>query len=92
MELACTATCVRMKSYFGQHVVPGQVSMGDCYSAGGGLFGIGFPAIVTRFHLNVRKIYSNMRASTFIYPMAQYKTVMNWIIQVFLSPFILSDF
>lgn len=42
----------------------------------------GFPAIVTRFHLKVRPKPAVTYQSTFIYPISQYKTVMDWVIKV----------
>lgn len=44
----------------------------------------GFSAIVTRFHLRVRQSSSVMMASTFIYPIARYREVMDWVTK--LSP------
>lgn len=43
--------------------------------------GPGFPAIVTKFHLRVRKAYRGMLASTYIYSMDKYDEVMKWIIE-----------
>jgi len=45
--------------------------------------GPGFPAVVTKFHLKVRKAY-RMLHSTWIWPMAMYDEVMDWIVK--LSP------
>lgn len=42
----------------------------------------GFPGIVTRFHLKVRPSFPHALASTFIYPIAQYTEVMNWVIGI----------
>lgn len=42
----------------------------------------GFPAIVIKFYLRVRRAYSGMMGSTFIYPIARYKEVMNWVIRI----------
>ncbi|TVY14427.1 6-hydroxy-D-nicotine oxidase [Lachnellula arida] len=53
----------------------------DLYWAARGA-GPGFPAIVTAFHLEVRNSYSNMMKSTFIWPLEQYKTVLNWTIDI----------
>lgn len=44
--------------------------------------GPGFPAIITRFYLQVRPQIPNMLSSTFIYPIARYREVMNWIINI----------
>lgn len=44
--------------------------------------GPGFPAVVTKFHLQVRPKYTNMLSSTFIYPMSEYKKVMDWSLQI----------
>ncbi|KFY74089.1 hypothetical protein V499_05871 [Pseudogymnoascus sp. VKM F-103] len=43
--------------------------------------GPGFPAIVTRFYLNVRPKPATMYRSTFIYPISEYKIVMDWVIK-----------
>ncbi len=43
---------------------------------------IGFPAIVTRFYLKVRPRPDVMLKSIFIYPISQYKVVMDWITKV----------
>jgi hypothetical protein len=45
-------------------------------------FSIGYPAIVTSFYLEVRPSFSAMMSSTFMWPMSNYKTVMDWIVQV----------
>ena len=44
--------------------------------------GPGFPAIVVRFYLEVRKSYSNMMASAFIYPKSEYNAVLDWVTKV----------
>lgn len=44
--------------------------------------GPGFPAIVTAFYLEVRKSFSTMTASTFMWPMSEYKAVMDWSIKI----------
>jgi hypothetical protein len=43
---------------------------------------VGYPAIVTAFYLEVRPSFSAMKSSTFMWPMSEYKTVMDWILQV----------
>jgi hypothetical protein len=42
----------------------------------------GFPAIVTRFYLKTRRRPAVMFRSTYIYPISQYETVMDWITKV----------
>jgi FAD/FMN-containing dehydrogenase len=44
--------------------------------------GPGFPGVVTKFHLEVRPKYSNMLSSTFIYPISEYRRVMDWILKI----------
>ena len=44
--------------------------------------GPGFPAVVTKFHLNVRPKYANMLSSAFIYPISEYRRVMDWILNL----------
>jgi hypothetical protein len=44
--------------------------------------GPGCPAIVTRFYLNTRLAYSAMYSSTYVYPVSEYKTVMDWVVKV----------
>ncbi|KAE8453254.1 hypothetical protein EG329_011321 [Mollisiaceae sp. DMI_Dod_QoI] len=44
--------------------------------------GPGFPAIVTRFYLRVRPRPEVMLKSIFIYPISEYKVVMDWITEV----------
>lgn len=44
--------------------------------------GPGFPAIVTRFHLKIRKQVPAMLSSTFVYPIEKYTEVMNWAINI----------
>jgi len=48
---------------------------------------LGFPAIVTAFHLEVRNRFSNVMKSTFIWPLEQYKTVLDWTIDVSTASF-----
>lgn len=47
--------------------------------------GPGFPAIITRFHLKIRKQIPAMLSSTFVYPISKYTEVMNWIINITLD-------
>lgn len=42
----------------------------------------GFPAIVTKFYLRVRKSYTSMLASTFVYPISRYSEVMDWVVKI----------
>lgn len=44
--------------------------------------GPGFPGVVTKFHLEVRPKYHNMLSSKFIYPISQYRPVMDWILEI----------
>lgn len=44
--------------------------------------GPGFPGVVTRFHLATRPKIPSMLSSAFIYPIAKYKEVMNWVINI----------
>ena len=44
--------------------------------------GPGFPAIITRFHLEVRPKVPCMLSSAFIYPTAKYREAMNWILEI----------
>ncbi|KAF4338444.1 FAD binding domain protein [Fusarium beomiforme] len=44
--------------------------------------GPGFPGVITKFHLKVRKSYSSMLGSTFIYPIARYDEVLDWVIKI----------
>lgn len=44
--------------------------------------GPGFPGVVTRFHLTTRPKIPSMLSSAFIYPIAKYKEVMNWVINI----------
>ncbi|CAH0051397.1 unnamed protein product [Clonostachys solani] len=46
--------------------------------------GPGFPAIVTRFHLQTLPRYSHVRDSTFVYGKENYRAALNWVIK--LSP------
>lgn len=41
--------------------------------------GPGFPAIVTRFHLSLRRRVPAMLSSSYVYPIAKYREVMAWI-------------
>lgn len=40
--------------------------------------GPGFPAIITAFYLETRDSYKKMKSSSFIYPLSEYKAVMDW--------------
>jgi FAD/FMN-containing dehydrogenase len=42
--------------------------------------GPGFPAIVTRFHLNTREFCTAMHRSIYVYPLSEYDNVMKWIV------------
>lgn len=42
----------------------------------------GFPAIVTAFYLKTRETFKAMKNSTFIYPLSEYKPVMDWVQKV----------
>ncbi|KAF1357098.1 FAD binding domain protein [Delphinella strobiligena] len=44
--------------------------------------GPGFPGVITRFHLTTRPKTPSMLSSVFIYPIAKYKEVMNWVINI----------
>lgn len=44
--------------------------------------GPGFPAVITKFYLEVRRIYRNMLSSSFIYPISKYRDVMKWILEI----------
>lgn len=44
--------------------------------------GPGFPAIITRFYLRVRPEIPAMLSSAFVYPIAKYREVLNWVIDV----------
>jgi hypothetical protein len=44
--------------------------------------GPGFPAIVTRFYLRVRRSYNDMHLSFWAYPMSRYKEVLNWVVDI----------
>jgi FAD/FMN-containing dehydrogenase len=44
--------------------------------------GPGFPGVVTKFHLEVRPKYTKMLSSKFIYPISEYKKVMNWVLKL----------
>lgn len=44
--------------------------------------GPGFPAIVTKFYLEVRENCTGMLGSVFIYPMSKYRDVMSWVTTV----------
>ncbi|CAO2653582.1 Nn.00g029930.m01.CDS01 [Neocucurbitaria sp. VM-36] len=44
--------------------------------------GPGFPAIVTRFHLQLRQKIPNMLSSAFVYPIAKYREVMEWVVSI----------
>ena len=46
---------------------------------------LGFPAIVTRFYLKVRPRPEVMLKSIFIYPISEYKVVMDWITKATIS-------
>ncbi|KIV99813.1 uncharacterized protein PV09_08617 [Verruconis gallopava] len=41
--------------------------------------GPGFPAVVTRFHLNTKELPSHCRSSVYVYPKSKFKSVMSWI-------------
>ena len=43
--------------------------------------GPGFPAIVTRFYLNTRKLYTAMHRSIYVYPLSEYDHVMKWMVE-----------
>ncbi|KAH6647970.1 FAD binding domain protein [Truncatella angustata] len=49
------------------------------YAARGG--GPGFPAVVTKFHLHTRPLLQ-MFDSTYVYPVSEYKKVLQWVIDV----------
>lgn len=53
----------------------------DLYWAARGA-GPGFPGVVTKFHLEARPKYTNMLSSTFIYPISEYKRVMDWSLNI----------
>ncbi len=42
----------------------------------------GFPAIITRFHLSIRKKIPSMLSSTFVYPISKYREVMDWMLKI----------
>ena len=44
--------------------------------------GPGFPAIVTKFYLGVRPKFNGMLSSAFVYPISQYRTVMDWVVKI----------
>ena len=44
--------------------------------------GPGFPGIVTRFHLKVRPKIPAMLSSAFVYPIAKYREVMEWTLNI----------
>jgi FAD/FMN-containing dehydrogenase len=44
--------------------------------------GPGFPAVVTKYHLKVRKSYTNMLSSGWLYPVSKYKEVMDWVVKI----------
>ncbi|KAF9638572.1 FAD linked oxidase [Lasiodiplodia theobromae] len=44
--------------------------------------GPGFPAVVTKFHLQTRPSYSCMRSSAYSYANADFKKAMNWILSI----------
>ena len=46
----------------------------------------GFPAIVTGFYLETREAFKAMKNSIFIYPLSEYKVVMDWVQKVRLLP------
>ncbi|KAH8760911.1 FAD binding domain protein [Hyaloscypha finlandica] len=41
--------------------------------------GPGFPAVVTAFYLKTREAFRTMKNSVFIYPLSEYKVVMDWV-------------
>ncbi len=53
----------------------------DLYWAARGS-GPGFPGVVTKFHLQVRPKYTNMLSSTFIYPISEYRRIMDWSLDI----------
>lgn len=44
--------------------------------------GPGFPGVVTKFYLEVRKTFSHMTISVFGYPMSEYRRVMDWVVDI----------
>jgi hypothetical protein len=46
------------------------------------MFPLGFPAIVTAFYLEIRDSFSEMRSSTFTWPISEYKKILAWTIKV----------
>ncbi|KAF2220787.1 FAD binding domain protein [Elsinoe ampelina] len=44
--------------------------------------GPGFPAIVVRYHLEVRPKVPAMRSSAFVYPISRYREVMRWVVDI----------
>ncbi|KXT01831.1 hypothetical protein AC578_1999 [Pseudocercospora eumusae] len=44
--------------------------------------GPGFPGVVTKFYLEVRKSFSHMMISFFAYPMSEYRQVMDWVVDI----------
>ena len=47
--------------------------------------GPGFPAIVTRFYLRTRPLPSGMHVSLYFYPLSEFATVLQWVIDVRLA-------
>lgn len=42
----------------------------------------GFPAIVTRFYLQTKRLPTHVRSSAYIFPKALFKTALNWITSI----------
>ncbi|KAK4944551.1 hypothetical protein LTR10_015985 [Elasticomyces elasticus] len=53
----------------------------DLYWAARGA-GPGFLGVVTKFYLNVSPSYSNILSSTFIYPVSEYRKVLDWVVKI----------
>ncbi|KAF2648381.1 FAD binding domain protein [Lophiostoma macrostomum CBS 122681] len=41
--------------------------------------GPGFPAVITRFHLQTRPLPSHIRGSNYIFPKTHFKSALNWV-------------
>jgi hypothetical protein len=74
-------TRIEAVSAHGEFIVCDKEQNSDLFWAARGA-GPGFPAIVTAFYLEVRDRFSSVKSSTFMWPLSEYQTVMDWTVKV----------
>ena len=65
----------------GQQLRCSETEHSDLFWAARGA-GPGFPAIVTRFHLQTRRLPRHIRSSAYIFPKSLFKTALNWVMSI----------